>query len=156
MHTYSTADRYSDINMLAEWAVWGHLADKKDLETVLLKGHLLLEPVLNTALSRGGITDCINFSFYRKVSLLKTINSNDRKKQEAISILLEELNLLRNKLAHEALFDVNDNDELKSWSEKVLSQFEGEKFSKYTYRTRIIHSFSTIAKSILEIPTNED
>lgn len=36
------------INFLLEWAVWGHLSDKKALYLIFLKGHLMIEHVLES------------------------------------------------------------------------------------------------------------
>ena len=58
------------IDPLVEWAVWGHLDSKTDLELLLLKGHLLLEVILDTTLERNNIKDYNNYSFYRKLILI--------------------------------------------------------------------------------------
>ena len=34
---------------------------------------------------------------------------------------------------------------------EVLANFSGAKFTKYTYRTKIIHAFSVLSKNILEL-----
>lgn len=126
-----------EVDILAEWIVWGSLEDKKDLETILLKGHLLLEIILERILTRNGVNDSDTFSFYRKIGLLRNININDGEKLESIIILLTQINFLRNKLAHQVLFNIGNSD-LEHWVTNVLSNFKGTKFTKYTFRTRII------------------
>ena len=69
--------------------------------------------------------------------------------KETIIQSLTELNRLRNKLAHEFKFDIK-NGEFEKWSDEVHNKFDGEKFTKFTLRTRIVHSFSFLAKAILE------
>lgn len=139
-----------EVDILAEWIVWGSLEEKKDLETILLKGHLLLEIILERILTRNGVNDSDTFSFYRKIGLLRNININDGEKLESIIILLTQINFLRNKLAHQVLFNIGNSD-LEHWVTNVLSNFKGTKFTKYTFRTRIIHAFSVLSKNILEL-----
>jgi hypothetical protein len=81
---------------------------------------------------------------------LRQINTENRHKQDLIISILNDLNQLRNKLAHECQFDIL-NGELESWSLFVLENFEGIKFTKYTYRTKIVHAFSILTKNILEL-----
>ena len=59
-----------ELDILAEWVVWGSLEKKRDLETILLKGHLLLEMILDMILLRNGVNDCRAFSFYRKIGAI--------------------------------------------------------------------------------------
>ena len=40
----------NEFDPLLEWAVFGHLDRKKDLELILLKGHLITETILETVL----------------------------------------------------------------------------------------------------------
>ncbi len=40
--------------------------------------------------------------------------------------------------------------EFEKWSKEVHLNFEGMKYTKFTARTRIVHSFSFLAKRILE------
>ena len=91
-----------------------------------------------------------NFSFYRKISLLKIINTKDNNKLNIIISLLYNINQIRNKLAHESQFHINES-ELESWSLKVLENFNGMKFTNYTFRTKIVHAFSILSKNILEL-----
>lgn len=139
-----------ELEDLLEWAVWAHLESKNDPELILLKGHLLLDVVLNRALSKNDIKGTEDFSFYRKITLLKGIETNDRKKLDMVIGLLTDLNRFRNGLAHEFQFDINDG-QFDAWSQKILTNFEGMKFRRYTYRTKIVHSFSILTKNILEL-----
>ena len=139
-----------ELDILAEWVVWGSLEKKRDLETILLKGHLLLEMILDMILLRNGVNDCRAFSFCRKIGLLDKLNVTDRNKLEKVVVALTQINTLRNRLAHEVLFIV-DNSDFSYWAIEVLANFNGAKFTKYTYRTKIIHAFSVLSKNILEL-----
>lgn len=57
-------------DFLVEWAVWGRLNSKTDLELILLKGHLLIEQILDGKLNRYGIMSRKSLSFYSKVLVL--------------------------------------------------------------------------------------
>lgn len=82
-------------------------------------------------------------SFFAKTKVL----SNQKKD---LSIAMEyaiQLNLLRNKLAHELL--PKDLDILFSnWSEQVLSIFSVEKYQKYTRRTSKTQALANLARKI--------
>lgn len=95
-----------------------------------------------------GVNDCRAFSFYRKIGLLDKLNVTDRNKLEKVVVALTQINTLRNRLAHEVLFSV-DNSDFSYWAIEVLANFNGAKFTKYTYRTKIIHAFSVLSKNIL-------
>jgi hypothetical protein len=145
----------TDLDIIAEWAVWGSLDDKRDLEIILLKGHLLLEMILGLILSRNGFYNCNDYSFYRKIGLLSTLNAIEKDNLAKVIIALTEINTLRNKLAHEVLFQVDDSS-FSNWAIEVLSNFKGTKYTKYTRRTKIIHAFSILSKEILEIDRKEN
>jgi len=138
------------LSFIIEWAIWARLSSKKDLELILLKGHLFLEVVLDTILEMNDIKDTQNFSFHRKISSLRKIRIKNIKKQDLICSLLCDINQLRNKLAHEHGFEIN-NGEFESWGQVVLENFVGTKFTKYTFKTKIVHAFSVLAKNILEL-----
>ncbi|MCX6237062.1 MAG: hypothetical protein NTY07_05790 [Bacteroidia bacterium] len=140
----------NEIDPLVEWAVWGHLDSKTDLELILLKGHLLMEMIMDTALGKNNTTNYKNYSFYKKISILETVDFNDNHKKELIISSLKTLNNLRNKLSHEFQFDINKG-ELEQWASKILENLRGMKFSKYTYRTKIVHSFSILSINLLEL-----
>jgi hypothetical protein len=67
---------------------------------------------------------------------------------------LKRLNSIRNKLAHEA--DYKIDTEIKEWSNNILSNLDGTKFSKYTNRTKIIQAFSTLTLNILLLTNSND
>lgn len=138
------------IDPFVELAIWSHLDQKTDLEMILLKGHLLLEIILDTALARIHIIDCENFSFYRKVDLLEKYHSEPDERINFIFSSLKKINRLRNKLAHEVHFEIA-NGELDSWALEIAENLEGEKFSKYTSRTKVVHAFSTLSGNILKL-----
>ncbi len=140
----------NEVDFLMEWAVWAHLDSRLDLETVLLIGHLLIENVMDVILERSNEKGYGDFSFHRKVFILENIKvSNEEKKTEIIKFL-KNINKLRNKLAHEFQFEIK-NGELEDWALTVLANFNGVKFSKYTFRTKIVHAFSTLSINALEI-----
>jgi len=138
------------IDPLVEWAVWGHLDSKTDLELILLKGHLLIEMVIDTALGRCAKQNYKNYSFYKKILVLEKVDFKENPKIGLIISSLKVLNNLRNKLAHEFHSDIN-NGEFEQWASKILENMDGVKFSKYTYRTKIVHSFSVLAINILKL-----
>ena len=138
------------IDPIVEWAVWGHLSSETDLELILLKGHLLIEMVMDTALGRNKILNYKNYSFYKKISILETIDFKDGDKKKLIISSLKTLNNMRNKLAHEFHFDIS-NGEFEQWASIILENLQGIKFSKYTYRTKIVHSFSALSINLLEL-----
>ena len=140
----------NELDQLMEWAVWGHLDSETDLELVLLKGHLLLELILGTILSRNNIPNYEDFSFHKKIIELEKINMNDNDKKDFIVSSLKEINKLRNKLAHEFEFEI-DKGGLEIMASNILDNLRGRKFTKYTYRTKIVHSFSTISMNMLEL-----
>lgn len=138
------------IDFLTEWAVWGNLSSQKDLESILLKGHLYIEVVLEVVLKRNELKISDNFSFYRKISEFKKLKFIDDGKSKLITSLLEEINMLRNKLAHEFQFDINGG-EFDRLAQKIFENLEGTKFSNYTRKTRIVQSFSILTKNLLEL-----
>jgi len=146
-------EKQANLDLLFEWAVWGHLESKKELELIVLKGHLLLEMALGNVISRNNIKDFENYSFYRKISILNSMEITDSKNDEKRKFIVEsllELNKYRNKLAHEFLHKIEDDD-IIAWSERVLKNLKGTKYSKYTFKTRIIHSFSVLSINLLSL-----
>jgi len=138
------------IDFLFEWAVWGHLDSTTDIELILLKGHLLLETVLETSLNRSDINKSEDYSFYKKIKVFENIEFKETEKHKFIVSSLKKVNKLRNNLAHEFHFDIK-NGELKLWSAEILENLKGEKFTRFTYRTKIVHAFSIISKNILDL-----
>lgn len=122
---------------LLEWAVWANLNRQKNVELVLLKGHLYLEAALSTVILDK------NLSFYGKVNRF-----NNRYKNKKVSSLLLELNSIRNELAHNYNFSEEESG-LSEWASKVLTRFEPIYFTRRTYRTKIVHAFSVLSKEII-------
>lgn len=125
---------------IGEWATWASLDNVNDIELILLKGHLIIELVLEDILFNLKIEGVNKMSFFRKTTELEKVIVESKKNKKIISALLL-LNKMRNELAHEYGFKVS-NSELYDWAELVLDSFEGEKWSKFTNRTKIIHAFS--------------
>lgn len=138
-----------------EWAVWSHLDTKTDLELILLKGHLLIDQFLEIKLERIGFQNRKNLSFYSKISAIEKLSFEQTKQKITIIKSLKKLNLLRNNLAHDYYFDLN-NGEFESWAEGVLKKLNGEKYTRFTFRTKIVHAFSTLTINILELTNNID
>ncbi len=135
---------------LLEWVIWAQLDSQKDFELLLLKGHLMLELIIDNVLNENGLTQHVNFSFYKKVCVLKGLKNDESKNMKEIIFFLFTLNKLRNKLAHEYLFDIHNGD-FDKWSSDVLTTFKGKKFTKFTQRTKNVHAFSALAKALTEI-----
>lgn len=138
------------LNFIYEWAVWGHLESKKDIEMILLKGHLLLETALEVLLKRNSVVLNDNYSFFRKVNLFESQIETNKTIKSDIVFFLREINSLRNQLAHEFLIE-NLNTNLKVLADGILAKLSGTKYSKFTFRTKVVHSFSTLAINILDI-----
>lgn len=143
----STIDQ---IDLLLEWVVFGHLNRITNLELILLKGHLLIETILEIVLKRYTDTAVENNSFYRKILILKSIDFQDETRKEFIVLSLKKINRLRNKIAHEFLFDIA-NKEFEIWALNIFQNLKGEKFSKYTFRSKIIHAFSILTNNMLAL-----
>ena len=141
---------HEDLAKLMEWAIWANLDSRVDLELVLLKGHLYMELLINTVLAESGLENYSDLSFFRKIGCLHLIPNANPDKVERIKKHLFGINEMRNKLAHEIQFDIHNGD-LQRWSDKVLSEFEGFKFTRFTYRTKTVHAFSALTKAVMEI-----
>lgn len=137
-------------NFLWEFAVWGNLDATRDTELILLKGHLLLEMVLETAIGNSGIKNLRDYSFFKKVRVFENIAFKNSEKHKFLVYCLLNVNRLRNTLAHEFEFEINDG-KLTLWSDEILQNLVGEKYTRFTHRTRIVHSFSILAKNILDL-----
>ncbi|MSM38133.1 MAG: hypothetical protein GJT30_00715 [Geobacter sp.] len=117
----------SDFSKVTEWAVGVHLDRIKNNELILLKGHLILEVAIDSAihtLDKKNTSKLKNLSFHRKLQILGCLQPHatpDLKK--ALGHLIT-LNILRNRLAHEFMFDGGTED-LGRWSEAVLVDFPG-------------------------------
>jgi len=135
---------------ILEWSVWVQLDSVNDVELILLKGHLFLEVVINAILSENSLENAVDYSFFKKIETLNLIQVEEKQSIKNFQFHLYELNKIRNKLAHEFSFNVKDG-QLEAWSSNVLATCKGYKFSRYTYRTKIVHAFSVLAGSISRI-----
>lgn len=138
------------IDYLYEWAVWAHLSSKLDVELVLLKGHLLLEISMGTVLKRREIENFHKLSFNGKLIILEEMDSSNSEHRSKITDYLRTLNRMRNKLAHEFHFDPKSG-ELEDWASSILNSLEGTKYTKYTYRTKIVQAFSVLSFNVLSL-----
>ncbi len=140
----------ADITPLIEWAIWANLDKQKDLELILLKGHQLLEIIMDLVLDRKNKKNCHNYSFYYKVKCLEKIKFKNEIKKEIIISSLLSINRLRNKVAHEYTYKL-ENGEFQLWSARILRNLKGTKFSRFTDRTKLVHSFSMLALNLIEM-----
>nr|VFK43706.1 MAG: hypothetical protein BECKSD772F_GA0070984_11549 [Candidatus Kentron sp. SD]VFK49022.1 MAG: hypothetical protein BECKSD772E_GA0070983_115410 [Candidatus Kentron sp. SD] len=135
---------------IMEWAVWANLDKQKDVELIILKGHLIIEVIMDNVLFENDVEKRSELSFHRKVEKLSHISTcASGPIREAVHYLIA-LNKIRNRLAHEFTFSI-DNSGIEDWATDVLLALEGMKFSKFTYRTKIVHAFSALAKALTEI-----
>ncbi len=139
-----------DHTKVFEWTVWANLDKKRDIELILLKGHLILEGFVESLLCNGNLEQFVSSSFFKKVSVLNHLQGCNLENVEIIKHYLFALNKIRNSFAHEWSFSISESG-LEYWSQEVLSAFSGEKFSKYTYRTKIIHAFSALSGALVEM-----
>ena len=99
---------------LIEFAVWANLDKEKDIELILLKGHLLLETfitnLLNNYLIKDSSIDSIGLTFYKKLDLLMLLTKNQTNELKTIKKYIIEINQLRNKLAHKYDFEVHHEE----------------------------------------------
>lgn len=138
---------------LISWAVWANLDRHKDIELILLKGHLLLEIFLTSGLSlRTSLTEpkIKNLSFSAKVRILAETDQQLSKTMEHAMLL----NKIRNKLAHEP-FPNEIQLELNNWSNQVLSIYSIQKHQKHTNRTKITQAIAALAQNIYELSHRE-
>ncbi len=144
--------RTKEISQLMEWAVWANLDSQKNIELVLLKGHLLLEAMVNSALSshfRHGAASGLGLSFHKKVELLELFQAKGDPAFAKAKQAILKVNRMRNKLAHNWEFD--GHEELGRWAESVLAEFPFEKSTRFTFRTRIVHAFAALARVVIEM-----
>ncbi len=142
--------KHRSLNPLYEWAVWGHLSNKRELELILLKGHLMIESTLEACLSEKMENRFNELSFFKKIKIFEEMTFENKTKHNFIIECLNQLNVIRNELAHDALFEMDESN-IMDWSEEIHKELFGTKYSKYTIRTKFIHAFSFLAINILEM-----
>ncbi len=132
-----------------DWVVWANLDQHRDMELILLKGHLLVEITLSvglglrTSLSESQVK---SLSFSAKTKALAAIDEQ----WFQLMGFVRNLNRLRNKLAHEPFPDGLEA-ELGIWSDEVLSALSVQKHQKYTRRTKVTQAFAALARAIYEL-----
>jgi hypothetical protein len=137
---------------IIEAALWLHLNQHRSIELILLKGHLLLEVVIDQALDNSdNILNGKNrdISFSKKISALqkKTMNPNQTYHRAIEHTKL--LNKLRNRLAHDPFF-ANGIADLDKWAQAVLQDVPHAKVVRYTPRTRTVQAIAALGKVLLE------
>lgn len=141
-----------ELTQLMEWAVWAHLDSQKNVELVLLKGHLMLEVMVNAVLSshfKHGAASDLGLSFHKKVELLGHFQAKGDPEFDKIKQAIFQVNRIRNRLAHNWKFE--GQDELKQWAETVLATFPCVKSTRFTFRTKIVHAFAALARAVGEL-----
>jgi hypothetical protein len=133
---------------LVEWAVLANLDKQREPEMILLKGHLYVELFLKERLRiRHSYNRKIlgGLSFYRMLTLVESdIAETDEVLKSALN-LARKLNLLRNAVAHEALFD-SEKAGLYQWASEALRTLPSTKPQKHTRRNRLIYAIAALAK----------
>lgn len=138
-----------DYGKVLEWSVWASLDKHKDAELVLLKGHLILEVFIDNFLKNNTSENINKLSFYGKVKKLEKICSTVGFESRLVEYLFE-LNAIRNKFAHEWQFSTKSSG-MDIWAKNVLSRVSATKYTRFTPRTKIVHSFSALASELIEL-----
>jgi hypothetical protein len=131
-----------------------HLFQLKDVELIVLKGHLILEEELNHFLACF-VNDAetflkIGFMFEKKVSLLSCLVPKQMAKHK-IWEQLREINRLRNKLAHNLRFSQYEQ-QLKRWAIGVLGYNPKTLKRKVTYRNSVVKAFALLTGHLRGLP----
>lgn len=124
-----------------------HLFQLKDIELIVLKGHLILEEGLNELLACF-VNDIeaflkIGLMFEKKVALLGCLVPTQTAKSK-IWDELREINRLRNKLAHNLKFSEYEL-QLKQWATTVLGYNPKTMKRKTTYRNSVVKAFALLS-----------
>lgn len=148
----------TDLSKVFEWTVGVHLGRIKNVELILLKGHLMLEVAINNAihtLDKHNRSKLKDLSFHRKLQILDSLRQYAQSDLKEALGHLRNLNILRNRLAHEFMFDGGAED-LGRWSEAVLEDFPGTKFCRHTFRTKIVQAFAALARLLVDPLSSEE
>lgn len=147
----------SDLSKLYECTVGIQLDRIKNIELILLKGHLLLEVAIDSAIdahNNHNIFKSKDLSFHKKLQILGSLRQNVPSNMKQALVHLRNLNNLRNRFAHEFMFDGGAED-LGKWSEVVLADFPGTKVCRHTFRTKIIQAFCSLACMVVDLRHSE-
>ncbi|WP_152609741.1 hypothetical protein [Geobacter anodireducens] len=142
----------SDLSKIFECAAGIQLGRVNNIELILLKGHLLLEVAMNNAISKFSkrkVVKCKDLSFSKKLKVLESLQPYIHSDLKQALLHLEQLNRLRNRLAHEFMFDGGPED-LGRWSEAVLKDFPGTKVCRHTFRTKIIQAIGALGSVVVD------
>jgi len=127
------------------------LKEYDDMELVLLKGHLVLEQILNQIIMAHQLDTnriaAMNLMFGKTLELVMALDSRILKDDYAH---LKEINRIRNKVAHELFFKEYHND-LKNWASSVLGYKPKTIDTKRTYKNHVIKAFSWLSGKLLGI-----
>lgn len=130
---------------ILEHAVTVKLKDYDDMELILLKGHLILEQMLNQILMAHGLDikriESMRLMYGKTLELVATLNSQYLKNEYPH---LKKINQIRNSIAHK-LFPENYDVDLKEWSCAVLGYTPKTINTKRTYKSHVIKAFSLLA-----------
>jgi hypothetical protein len=136
---------------ILEHSVTFTLKEYSDMEMILLKGHLVLEQILNQLIAAHQLDmkriDGMNLMFNKTLELAMALNSDPIKEEYPH---LKEINKIRNKVAHELFFDDYHND-LKKWASAVLGYTPKTIDSKRTYKNHVIKAFAWLSGLLLGI-----
>lgn len=99
-----------------------------------------------TGIERGDI-ESLGLGFYKKLELLALLHRGDSECFVRVREHVVKLNKLRNRLAHRLMFE-NGAEELGEWAAQVLAEFPKTKFTKHTYRTKVVHAFASVASEL--------
>jgi hypothetical protein len=128
-----------------EHAVTVNLRDHNDMETILLKGHLVLEQLLNQILIAQGFDikriESMRLMYGKTLELVMALHSNLLENEYQH---LKKINKIRNSIAHK-LFPDNYELELKEWSCEVLAHTPKTMSTRKTYKSHVIKAFSFLA-----------
>lgn len=134
---------------ILEHSVTVTLKEYSDMEMIILKGHFVLEQVLNQILMSHGLDtkriDSMNLMFGKTLELVMALD--DRVIKDDYKNL-KEINRIRNKMAHELLFEEYHND-LKKWACAVLESTPKTINSKRTFKNHTIKAFAYLAGKLL-------
>lgn len=137
-----------NFSKVLEWSVWANLDNHKNAELLLLKGHLILELFMESLLNANDNGSAENKTFHKKTMLISKL-LHDIGQRDNITQSLFDLNRIRNKFAHDWQFSLEQTD-VEEWANTVISIMPVKKFSKYTYRTKLVHAFVALANAIME------
>ncbi|MCH8512314.1 MAG: hypothetical protein LAT83_11770 [Kiritimatiellae bacterium] len=143
-----------NLRKVLEWAVWANLDEHKNAELILLKGHLILEIVMDSFLNTEDSVSNKHASFHKKVMLVsEEIDGSDQGYKVVESLF--GLNKIRNQFAHEWQFSVESSG-LDMWRDEVLALFPVIRFTRYTFRTKLVHAFAALARALMECEKNSN